>query len=77
MNNSLFVLGIVAFASAGVSAVFTTTSTITGPLGLLTNTATQAPYAYLALPLAAVGAVLVVVSLAVKEHVTAHLESVQ
>ncbi len=67
MNNALFVLGVLALISAGISSVVTTTVTKTGPLGFITTTATQAPYAYLAVPLAAVGIMLVVVSLAIKE----------
>jgi hypothetical protein len=67
VNNSLFIIGVLALIGAGISAVFTTTVTKTGALGLVTTTSVQTPYSYLALPLGAAGLILLLVSLAIKE----------
>jgi len=58
---------VLALLGAGVSVILMVTETNSMAFGFVTNTTTHAPYAYLAMPLVAIGSVLVVVSLAMKE----------
>ena len=67
MNKTLVGLGAVAIVGATITGIFTATTTKTGLLGLVTVTTTQAPYAYLTLPLAAIGIVLIIVGTVIKE----------